>query len=535
METAHYDVVIVGSGFGGSVSALRLTEKGYRVLVIEKGRRFRRRDFPRDNREFKKWYWMPRVGAKGIFQMSFFEHVTVIHGVGVGGGSLVYCCTHPTPKDDFFEAPSWAHLADWKNELEPHYETALKMVGATAPNPCDQPADRIVRDIAEELGRGDHYEKTRVAIFFGEPGKEVPDPYFGGEGPSRVGCTECGACGTGCRVGAKNTLDLNYLYLAERQGCEVLPETEVEAVRPRPEGGYRVETTCSTRKGGARTFTADKVVFAGGVLGTVPLLLRLKEDPEGLPRLSDRLGDFVRTNSESIISVVAEDDQVDYSKGISISSIVHTDDHSHFEIVRNGSGSNLLHLLAVPHAPGPDLRSRLRESLRVLLRHPRRFVAAHTAEDASSQSTILLYMKTLEGNIRLRLGRSAYTGFRKALVTEIDPGQEPPRAFLKEATQIAWRFAEKVRGIPMSLFTETLFGTPSTAHILGGACMGDSAETGVIDDKHEVFGYEGLYVVDGSAVSANPGVNPSLTIMALAERAMAHVEARHASVDAAAE
>jgi len=533
MQSDHYDFIVVGSGFGGSVSALRLSEKGYRVLVLEKGLRFGKKDFPANNTDFKRWYWRPQMGAKGIFQMSFFDHVTVVHGVGVGGGSLVYACTHPTPKDDFFQAPSWAHLADWKHELEPHYATAVRMLGAVE-NPCDEAGDRIVREIAEDIGRGDHYEKTRVAIYFGEPGKEVPDPYFEGKGPSRVGCTQCGACMTGCRVGAKNTLDTNYLYLAEQLGCVVQPETEVLAVRVRDEGGYTVETKCSTADRDHRAFTADNVVFAGGVLGTVPLLLQMKEDPRGLPRLSDRVGDFVRTNSESIISVCAEDDAVDYSKGIAISSIVHTDDHSHFEIVRYGSGSNFFQRFFFPHAPGKNLFARVRETFRILRRHWKRFRAMKKAEDMSAQSTIMLYMRTLEGSLKLRLGRSALTGFRRGLVTRLEPGNPAPEAFMEEATDIAWRYADKVRGLPVSLATETLLGTASTAHILGGACMGDSAESGVIDADHRVFNYPGLYVVDGAAVSANPGVNPSLTITALAERAMSRIAAK-ASAAAAAE
>lgn len=525
MATEHYDYIIVGSGFGGSVSALRLSQKGYRVLVLEKGLRFGRKDFPANNTDFKRWYWRPQMGAKGIFQMSFFDHVTVVHGVGVGGGSLVYACTHPKPKDDFFDAPSWRHLADWKQELEPHYAMASRMLGAEEPNPCDEEGDRILREIAQDLGRGDHCEKTRVAIYFGEPGKEVPDPYFDGKGPSRVGCTECGACMTGCRVGAKNTLDMNYLYLAEGEGCVVRPETEVLAVREGAGGAarYVVETKCSTADRDYTEVTAQNVIFSGGVLGTVPLLLAMKEDERGLPRLSDRVGDYVRTNSESIISVCAEDDAVDYSKGIAISSIIHTDDHSHLELVRYGKGSNFFQRLFLPHAPGDTLLARARETFRVLRKHGSRFRALKRAADMASQSTIMLYMRTLDGTLKLRLGRSVMTGFKKGLVTKLEPGEKAPEAFMKEATDIAWRFAKKVRGIPATLATETLMGTPSTAHILGGACMGASASTGVIDAQHRVFGYPGLFVIDGAAVSANPGVNPSLTITALAERAMTFI------------
>ncbi len=520
----HYDWVIVGSGFGGSVSALRLSEKGYRVLVIEKGRRFSSEDFPKNNMDFARWYWAPRLGARGIFEMTFFDHVTVLQGVGVGGGSLTYACTLPTPKRPFFEAPSWAHLAAWQKELEPHYATALRMLGA-AENPCDEAADRVTREIAADLGRADHYEKTRVSIFFGEPGARVPDPYFGGDGPARVGCTQCGGCMTGCRVGAKNTLDQNYLYLAEKRGCDVRPETEVRAVRPRREGGYRIETRRSTGGGGERVFTADQVIFAGGVMGTVPLLLRMKEDPEGLPRLSDRTGDFVRTNSESILCVMSDEDSTDFSKGIAISSILHTDDHSHFEPVRYAAGSNFFQPFMFPHAPGSNVVSRIAGSAWLSMRHLRRFWTARTA-DMGKRGTIMLYMRTLEGSLSLRLGRSVLTGGRRGVVSKLAPGSEAPRAFLPEATDLAWRFAKKVRGLPITLASETLLGTPSTAHILGGACMGESAADGVIDAQHRVHGYPGLYVIDGAAVSANPGVNPSLTITALAERAMTFVPAK---------
>jgi cholesterol oxidase len=527
VEALDYDWIIIGSGFGGSVSALRLAEKGYRVLVLEKGRRFGAEDFAASNRDLRRWMWMPRLGMRGIFQMSFLEHLTVLHGVGVGGGSLVYANTLPTPKDVFFGASSWAHLADWKRELAPHYDTALRMLGA-ATNPRETAGDRVLRKIAADTGRSEHFEMARVAVHFGEPGKRVPDPYFGGRGPERVGCTFCGACMTGCRVGAKNTLDRNYLYLAEQDGVRVQPETEVTAVRPRPGGGYVVETRPSigARGGHAGAITAHRVVFAGGVMGTVPLLLRMQQARDGLPRLSSRLGQAVRTNSEALIGVLTPRLGEDYSQGVAISSILHTDEHSHIEPVRYGKGSDFFRLLALPHASAPTAVARLASAVRGFGRRPGAWLRALTSGDFSARMQILLYMRTLEGSLSFKLGRSPWTGFRTGVVTELAPGQPAPSAFMSEATELADRFAAEVGGVTLSMLTETLMGVPSTAHILGGCCMGEGAAEGVIDRDHQVFGYPGLYVIDGSAVSANPGVNPSLTITALAERAMSKIAPR---------
>lgn len=519
----HYDWIVIGSGFGGSVSALRLAEKGYRVCVLEKGRRFSTEDFPKSNWDLRRWLWMPALGMKGFFQMSFFEHVTVFHGVGVGGGSLTYANTLPTPQRDFFRAPSWAHLADWERELTPHYATAKRMLGAaTVPEPTR--GDVVLREIARDLGREEHFHPTEVGVFFGQPGKRVPDPYFDGKGPERVGCTHCGACMTGCRVGAKNTLDRNYLYLAEKLGCRVVPETEVLAVRPRS-GGYVIETKAAFGDE-RRTWSADRVVFAGGVMGTVPLLLQMKQDAEGLPGLSDALGKKVRTNSEALFGVVAPGE--DFSRGVSITSILHTDEHSHIEPCRYAAGSGFFRLLTLPHAPGAGVGRRLAGAIGGLLRHPVRWARALSVPDFGRSSQILLYMRTLEGTLNLGFGRNAWTGFQKGLVTGLDDPEQAPRAFMPEATDLARRFAEKVGGVVATMFTETALGVPSTAHILGGCCMGASSSEGVIDHRHQVFGYKGLYVIDGSAMSANPGVNPSLTITALAERAMAQIEPKGA-------
>jgi cholesterol oxidase len=517
-----WDFVIIGSGFGGSVSALRLVEKGYRVLVLEKGRRFAPEDFPRTNWDLSRWLWEPRAGLRGIFQMSFLRHLTVLHGVGVGGGSLVYANTLPTPKDDFFTSPSWKHLADWRTELDPHYQTARRMLGA-APNPHVTSADRILRQIGKDLGREAHFHPTDVAVYFGEPGREVPDPFFGGEGPARTGCIFCGACMTGCRHGAKNTLDRNYLYLAEKKGAVVRPETEVLAVRPRATGGgYVVEVA------GGEAIPATRVVFAGGVMGTMPLLLAMREDRKGLPLLSPRLGEMVRTNSEALIGVIVPEPDEPLSKGVAISSILHTDEHSHIEPVRYGAGSGFFRTMVMPHAPAPTLYGRLASMGRSLLANPRMWARALTVKDFASRSQVLLYMRTLEGTLTLKLGRSLQSGWKRGLVSALPTGSPAPQAFMEEATDLGRRYAEKAGGVLVSLATETLLGVPSTAHILGGCVMGADREHGVIDADHKVFGYDNLWVVDGSAVSANPGVNPSLTITALAERAMAKIPAKRA-------
>ena len=519
-EDIEYDYVIVGSGFGGSVSALRLSQKGYRVLVLEKGRELKAKDFPKTNWNLKRWLWLPPLGFRGLFKLTFFRHVTVLSGVGVGGGSLVYANTLPVPKPDFFASDSWAHLASWEQELAPHYQTAQRMLGATTTPMLTKP-DRILKKVAE--ARGKEFGPTEVAVYFGTPGETVPDPYFDGMGPERTGCNMCGACMTGCRHGAKNTLDKNYLYLARKLGCELHADTEVTAIRPQPEGGYRIEA-----KHGARAlfrrrkrYRAKKVIFSGGVLGTVDLLLRQRDDPNALPKLSTKLGCHVRTNSEALIGVTANRLDEDMSKGIAIGSIMETDDHSHLEVVRYGSKSGFFKVLGTPHVPGdePGVIKLLRAFVTMVL-NPARTLRIYFSPDWAAQTIILLYMRTLEGTIRFRR-----KGLRGAMGSDHEAG-ETPTANIAEASELAEEVAEHIDGTPVSMIAETALNIPSTAHILGGCCMGSSIEEGVIDHQHRVFGYEGLYVIDGSAISANPGVNPSLTITALAERAMSFIPAK---------
>ncbi len=515
------------------MSALRLAEKGYSVLVLEKGGRWEEEDFPRTNWNLKKWFWIPGIGFRGFFKMSFLRHLTVLSGVGVGGGSLVYANTLPTPEEGFFTGGDWGGLADWRSELEPHYETARSMLGAVD-NPLVTAPDRALLAVAERMGREDHFRPAPVGVFFGESGVTVPDPYHSGQGPGRTGCTFCGGCITGCRYGSKNTLDRNYLWLAERRGVRVQPDTEVTWLRPLSEDdpgtptgdGARFVVTARERRGPlstqGRAFRARNVIFAGGVLGTVDLLLRLRKSRHGLPGLSERVGDRVRTNSEVLLGVTTPRRDLDLSEGVAITSILRTDDQSYVEPVRFSRGSGFFRLLATPHAPGSTLFQRLTNAFSRVLRAPLRSARAFLVPDWARYTTTLLYMRAQEGHLRLTSERGLFHWLRPALQSHHGNGPSPTAA-IPEATELAEGFAAEVDGFVGSILTETFLGIPTTAHILGGACMGRSREDGVIDHRHRVFGYDGLWVIDGSAMSANPGVNPSLTITALAERAMSFI------------
>ncbi len=516
----HRDVIIIGSGFGGSVAGLRLSGRGQSVLMLEKGRRYDADDFARSTWDIRRWLWAPFIGLRGPFRMTFLRHITALSGVGLGGGSLVYAGVLQEPGDDFFRAPSWGHLAGWADELRPHYATARHMLGA-ARVPRNSYPDTVLRQVAADLGREGQHAPTTVGVYFGTEGETVPDPYFGGDGPDRTGCKHCGGCMVGCRYGAKNTLDRNYLWLAERNGLEIRAESEVTAIR-RDGDGYRVEVLEGRRPWPRRrrVYRAPRVVLAAGVLGTVPLLLRMRADPDGLPDLSPRVGEFVRTNSEVLMGVVAPDREM--ADGVAITSILRTGDHSTVEPVRYPAGSGLLRLLQAPHAPGDTLRERLLAAARRVVRHPVRTLRTWLVRDWGRHTLILLYMSTDDSH--LRLVRRRRTG---GLTTRVSRGSAP-RASIPEATAVGERVAEITGGYPVSFVMELLTGTPTTAHLLGGCVMGDSLDTGVLDTDHQVHGYPGLYVVDGSAVSANPGVNPSLTITAMAERAMARITGERA-------
>jgi cholesterol oxidase len=513
-----YDYIVIGSGFGGSAAALRLSEKGYRVLVLEKGKWLQAEDFPRSNWNLKKWLWLPALKFFGLFKITVFRHVAILSGVGVGGGSLVYANTLPVPKAKFFRAGTWAHLADWEKELKDFYTLALKMLGV-APNPRLEVGDLALQKLATEIGKAGHFAATNVAVYFGEPGVTVADPYFDGAGPARTGCIFCGGCMLGCRHGAKNTLDKNYLYFAQRHGAKIQAESEVCEVIPLQDKngakGYRVKWKASTswfKSWGE--YTSRGVVFAGGVLGTVNLLLKLKQS--SLPNLSDKVGTGIRTNSESLLGVTTFDKRTVFSDGVAIGSILHTDEHSHLEPVRYSAGSGFWRILMSPLAYGSNAFIRALKVLADILRHPFDNLRAFLVDDWSKRTQILLFMRTVDSTLRFSQGM---VGLKSSLAQGA-----APTAFIPEAKELAERYAKIVNGKATALSTETLLGIPTTAHILGGAVMGKDRSEGVIDRDNRVFGYENMYVCDGSMISANPGVNPSLTILALSERAMSKIE-----------
>lgn len=510
-----YDYVIIGSGFGGSVSALRLSEKGYKVLVIEKGKWYTSEDFPKTNWNLRKWLWLPFFRFFGIMKLSIFRHVAVLSGTGVGGGSLVYANTLPIPKTSFFNTGSWRKLCHWEEELKPFYQLALKMLGA-AKNPKLFDGDLALQQLSKNLGIQDKFEATQVAVFFGKENVTVPDPYFDGQGPDRAGCNFCGACMTGCRHNAKNTLDKNYLYLAQKHGTEIMAEQEVYDVAPldQAEGasGYELRVRSSTRFFKKRqTIQARGVIFSGGVLGTVKLLLKLKK--KSLPRLSDKLGDDIRTNNETLISVSSLEKEKNFSKGIAIGSILHADENSHLEICRYGEGSNAWKLVHFPYATGKNVFGRLIKVLGAWLRSPWQFFRIYWLNPWARSTVVLLFMQTLDSTLQLKRNFLGLTN------TTLSTGKKPS-PFIPESVSLAKAYSKIVKGKNTSFALETLAGIPSTAHILGGAVMGADASEGVIDKDNKVFGYKDLYVIDGSMISANPGVNPSLSITAIAERAM---------------
>lgn len=525
MSDFEFDFAIVGSGFGGSVSALRLAEKGYSVAVLEMGKRWNAEDFAKSSWDLKKFLWKPGLGLYGILQMTVLKDVFFLHGAGVGGGSLVYANTLLVPPLDAFEDPQWVGQ-DWRTALAPHYETAKRMLGAVV-SPFIVETDQILKDVATEMGRGHTFHNATVGVYFGEPGVTVKDPFFDGEGPDRTGCVKCGACMVGCRHNAKNTLDRNYLYLAEKRGAEIFPESRVTDIRPLDgaAGGYELTIERSTgMMHASRKMRVRGVVVSGGSFGTVDLLMRCKERGS-LPKISPQLGNFVRTNSEALLSVRSRRDDVDYSKGIAITSGVYVDDKTHIEICRYPSGSDSMALLTTVLTGDGPFWPRWLRWIGNIITHPLQFLRTVIPFGWARRTAILLVMQPVASHLRYVMRRRWYWPFSRSLDTDYGEGKKAP-VYLPIANQIARRMAEKMDGIPQSGLIEVVANKASTAHILGGCPIGLSPETGVVDTECRLFGYENFYVVDGSVMPANLGVNPSLTITAMAEHTMSKVPAK---------
>jgi len=526
-----YDYVVIGSGFGGSVSSMRLAEKGYKVLLLERGRRYRDEDFPRSNWNLRNYLWLPTLRCFGFLQLSLLPDVLVMHWSGVGGGSLGYANVLVEPDESAFKVAAWRELGDWKTILEPHYEVAKQMLGRTRTVELSE-ADHVIKKVAEDMGRGSTFEPAQVGVFFGPAGEEVPDPYFGGEGPSRSGCTFCGGCMVGCRYNAKNTLPKNYLYFAERLGVKIQAETEVTRIEPLdPEEAqgarYAVYSRSSTAWFGRTTqrVYARNVIVSAGVLGTLRLLFHCRDEFKTLPEISAALGSNVRTNSEALLGVTDPHRDANHTKGVAIGSVIQADRVTHIEPFHFPEGSSFLYrLLGAPMIDAGDAGA-FRRILRLIwetVRHPLRFIEAHFVPSWGRKTFGVLVMQTEDNWLRIMPGRSIRTGFRRGLTSDRRVGS-PVRAEIPIGHEVTRRMAQKIGGTPMGNIVEGAANIAMTAHILGGVPMGESPEEAVINMDFELFGAPGIYVVDGSVLPANPGLNPSLTITAMAEYAMSKI------------
>jgi len=520
--TKVYDYIVIGSGFGGAVSAMRLAEKGYEVLVIEKGKKYDAKSFPKTNWDLKRFYWLPLFKWFGIQKLTLFKNVFVVSGVGVGGGSLGYANTHMYPSDLFFENPIWSSQVPrkfenkgWKEVLEPFYQKARFMLG-TVENKIFNHDDEVLKEVAKDLGREESFGGVNVGVYFGDQKKEV-DPYFKGLGPLRKGCTECAGCMIGCKDEAKNTLDKNYLYFAQKFGAEIQAECQVDKIEYQ-EKTYKIRTRSSTSwfNKNIQTYKSRNLVVAGGVLGTMDLLLKQKHKMETLREISDCLGENLRTNSESICGITSGGDKLNY--GIAITSIFNPDEHTHVELAKYPNGSNSMKFFAtLATGPGPAPVRAVKLFFNIIT-HPIKFIKLLLNKKWAENSVILVVMQSLDNSMKM-----VYKAFPFGRMTIKNKKENKVPAYIEVGQNVMHRYAEKVNGIPQNALTEVLFNMSSTAHILGGCPMGESAETGVVNNKFEVHGYPGMYIIDGSIMPCNLGVNPSLTITALSEYAMSWI------------
>lgn len=514
-----YDVAVIGSGFGGSVAALRLSEKGYKVVVLEQGNWSTPEDFEEGDADVRRLNWLPALGLSGYFSQDFFRHATLVRGIGVGGGSIVYASVLLQPKDEFYRDPAWSGLGiDWKAELAPFYEKAARMLGVTE-NPCQDIQDEYLKKTAFAMGADDTFGPTPNGIYFGAPEVTAPDPYFNGAGPHRTGCHLCGRCLTGCPHGSKNTLDKNYLYLAQRLGANILPFRQVKGIKALTTGGYELAIRHPIKHRHYPSLTASKVVLAGGVLGTLDLLYRCRDLDRTLPNISRQLGQRVRTNSEAIVGVLSKDPARDLSYGTAISSHFYPDANTHITQNRFPRGYTFMKFLTGPIVDHENPKIRSLKTLAAIVRRPSALGRHWRAQNWHRRVTVMTVMQHLDNRLVFNYRRKASAFFRYGLTSARVEEQSAP-SYLPVANRAARVMAAETGGDAANILTETVCNTSTTAHILGGCHMGDSPETGVIDTRHQVFGYPGLYIVDGSSVSANIGANPSLTITAMAERAV---------------
>jgi cholesterol oxidase len=513
-----YDVVIIGSGFGGSVPALRLSEKGYRVAVLEQGRSVSPDDMRAADRSLRRLFWIPQIGFRGFFAQHFFKHVGIVGGVGVGGGSLVYAAVLLKPGDAFFEDRAWAHLGvDWKEELATHFDTAAAMLGRTA-NPDHGKMDDWLQATAEAMGASDTFGPVPQGIYFGKAGTTEPDPFFDGAGPERTGCTRCGGCMTGCSDGSKNSLDKNYLYLAQKLGAKILSERKVTSVRPLQGGGYEVQTVNPLhRRERQPPIRAQRVIVAAGVVGTLDLLFKCRDELRTLPNLSATLGDVVRTNGEAIVGALSPDPDDDLTHGTAISSHFYANAHTHITQNRFPAGYDFMRWYMGPLTDGTKAFGRALRAVASIVTHPVRTLRALFARNWHKRITVLTVMQNLDSQIAFRRGRRLLWPFKPLLHSSAGPGEGTP-TYIPEANEAARQLAEHIGGTAHNNLLESVGNASMTAHILGGCTMAAGPTAGVIDIDHQVFGYPGLFVTDASAIPANVGVNPALTITALAER-----------------
>ena len=515
MNEKIYDYIVIGSGFGGSVSAMRLAEKGYSVLILEKGKTWQAKDFPKTNWNFPKFFWAPLFKWFGFQKLTFFKEVFILSGVGVGGGSLVYANTHMFPPDEFFNNTVWSNFKDWKKVLEPFYDKARFMLGTTKNKSFDR-EDEVLREVARDMGRESSFEGVNVGVYFGDTEKEV-DPYFKGLGPKRKGCIECAGCMVGCQHNAKNTLDKNYLFFAKKFGSEIEAERMVEQIEFR-EDHYHIHTHSSTSwfKRNKKTFISKGLEVSGGVLGTMNILLKQKHKHKTLTALSDKLGENIRTNSESLCGVTAPKEKLNH--GLAITSIFNPDEKTHIEVVKYPDGSDAMRLFStLATGPGHPV-IRIMKLFFNILKSPLKFLEIMTGKNWAKKSVIFLVMQSVENSMKM-----VYKRFPFSRITIWNKKENRVLPYIDIGQKVMLDYAKKINGIPQNTITEVLFNMSTTAHIIGGCPMGKNKAEGVVNDKFEVYGYPRMYILDGSIIPCNLGVNPSLTITALSEYAMSSI------------